>query len=98
MNLSIFLRVCICILTLGFFLFAYINKQNGITKLRIDIPNVSKEVELILQENVRLQYEIDQFENPLHLNELARRPEFAHLRYPIVDEILTIPKGDAQKK
>lgn len=79
-----------CILTLGGFLYAFINKQNHITELRLQIPILSQELQIVQQENTRLQFEIDQFENPQHLMELLRRPEFSHLKYPLASEIITI--------
>lgn len=90
MNVGIFIRVLICIGAIGCFLYAYISKQNSITELRLQIPMVAKELEGILQENTRLQFEIDQFENPQHLMELAGTPPFSHLKYPLLDEIITI--------
>lgn len=90
MNLGIFIRVFLCILTLGVFLYAFINRQNHITELRLQIPVAARELQVIEQENTRLQFELDQFENPVHLMELARRPEFRHLKHPLVNEIITI--------
>ncbi len=91
MNMGIFIRVFLCILTLGIFLYAFINKQNHITELRLQIPIAARELQAIQQENIRLQFEIDQFENPTHLMELARRPQFSHLKHPLANEIITIP-------
>lgn len=90
MNVGIFVRVLICIGVIGCFLYAYISKQNSITELRLQIPTVAKELEGVLQENTRFQFEIDQFENPQHLMELAGTPQFSHLKYPLLDEIITI--------
>jgi len=87
---SIFIRTLICIAVLGTFLYAYITKQNSITELRLLIPMVAKELEAIEQENTCLQFEIDQFENPQHLMELANQPQFSHLKHPLLNEIITI--------
>ena len=91
MNTGVFIRVFLCILTVGVFLYAFINKQNRITKLRLQIPVVSCELQAVQQENIRLQFEIDQFENPAYLMELSRLPQFRHLKYPFVNEIITVP-------
>lgn len=91
MKKGILLRVLICVALLCFFLYAYIEKQNAITELRLEIPHALQELQVIEQENVRLQYEIDMFENPVHLMELARRPEFSHLKHPKQDDVVTIP-------
>lgn len=90
MQLGIFIRVLFCILSLGSFLYAYINKQNSITELRLQIPVVAKELQLIKEENTRLEFEIDRFENPLHLMELSRQPQFSHLKHPLLNEIITL--------
>ncbi len=88
---NLLIRIFICILSLGGFLYSYISKQNKITELRLEIPRLSKELAAMQQENVRLQYEIDQFENPLALMELAKQPAYSHLKYPLLNEIITIP-------
>jgi len=90
MNIEIFIRILICIMMIGCFLFAYINKQNTITELRLQIPHAATDLEAICQENTRLQFEIDQFENPKRLMELASTPEFSHLKHPLLNEIITI--------
>ena len=90
MTSAIFIRILLCIAIVGILLFAYINKQNTITELRLEIPNAAKELQAVQQENTHLQFEIDQFENPQHLMELAGRPEFMHLKHPLLNEIITI--------
>ncbi len=90
MNVGILSRVLLCIMILGCFFYAYISKQNSITALRLEIPQLSSEVEEIHQENSRLRFEIDQFENPVHLMELSRKPEYRHLKHPLVKDIIEI--------
>ena len=82
------LRFFLCIFIAGIALFAYIDKQNELTELRLAIPALAKEVKGIQEENTRLTYEIESFESPIHLMELMRKPEFGHLKYPYIkDEI-----------
>lgn len=90
-------RLLVCILAFGISLYSYIDKQNGLTQLRISIPSLRKEVRAIQEENTRLQYEIDQFENPQHLMELTRHGEFSHLKHPLVKDILTCQTGLAMQ-
>jgi hypothetical protein len=82
--------VLICIAIAWGTLYRYIEKQNELTELRLAIPALSKEVKALHEENQRLKYEIDQFESPIHLMELARKPEFSHLKYPTVREIVVL--------
>lgn len=95
MNKGLLTRLLTCIFFLGFLLYSYIEKQNQLTQLRICIPELAKDVKQIREENTRLQYEIDQFENPQHLMELARHGEFTHLKHPLLKEILTCQEGIA---
>ncbi|HEV8050879.1 MAG TPA: hypothetical protein VGP47_00175 [Parachlamydiaceae bacterium] len=89
------LRLFICILAAGLTLFGYIEKQNELTELRLAIPSLAKEVKSLQEENIRLTYEIEHFESPIHLMELMRKPEFSHLKYPfLIDEIFLPPGQD----
>jgi hypothetical protein len=87
------IKVLICAFSFGGVLYAYLEQHNDLTKLRIRIPEVVKELHFVEEENVRLRLEIDRFENPKHLMELAKRPEYRHLKHPIVDDILVIAPG-----
>ena len=84
------IRLLICIFAAGIALFASIEKHNELTSLRLQIPTVAKELKKIHEENIRLQYEIDQFESPIHLMELARKPEFGHLKHPYLKDIVIL--------
>lgn len=88
-------RLGFCLGVLGLCLYSYLNTQNQLTHLKIRLPDVEKEVKLIQEENRRLAYEIDLFENPAHLIELAHYPEYAHLKHPLLKEILTVPEAFA---
>lgn len=94
MNVSkhtlLYIRVMICIFAAGFTLYLYIEKQNELTELRLYLPVLSKEVKRIQEENTRLTYEIDHFESPIHLMELARKPEFSHLKYGFVKDVIIL--------
>ena len=76
------LRIFFCLLFAGWMLYAYIDQHNALVELRLLIPQVTKDLKALQEENRRLKYEIDRFESPIHLMELARKPEFSHLKYP----------------
>ncbi len=65
------------------------------TKRRLEIPVLAKEIKDLKEANTRFQYEIDLFESPEHLMELARHSEFSHLKQPMLKEILTMQEGMA---
>jgi hypothetical protein len=88
-------RIFVCILAAGWTLYAYIDKQNEMVELRLAIPLLVKQVRALQEENIRLKYEIDSFESPIHLMELARKPEFSHLKYPYVKDIVQLTVTDS---
>ncbi|MBI3508819.1 MAG: hypothetical protein HY069_04230 [Chlamydiia bacterium] len=85
-------RLGICIGVVGCCLFSYIQAQNQLTHLKIQLPQIEKEIQILREESSRLSYEIGQFESPNHLMDLARRPEYSHLKHPVLKEVLTVPE------
>jgi hypothetical protein len=90
---NLLVRLGFCLSVFGLCLYSYLDIQNQLTHLKICLPEVEKEILLIREENQRLAYQIDQFENPAHLIELAHHPEYAHLKHPLIKEILTVPEA-----
>jgi len=83
------IRIGVVFFILLFFLYAYINQQNAIVDLRLQIPQIEKELARCNQENTELQFKIDQFENPAALIKLWQKPQWRHLKQPFEDEIIT---------
>ncbi len=92
---ALLLKLGVCLGVLGLSVYFYLETQNELTQLKIRLPEVEKEIKIVREENRRLAYEIDQFENPSHLIELAHHPEFSHLKHPLLREILTVPEAFA---
>jgi hypothetical protein len=57
------------------------------------LPKISKEIEAVREKSAHLHYQIECFENPEHLLTIAGRPEYAHLKFPFVEEVLTVKEG-----
>ncbi|MFI5334947.1 MAG: hypothetical protein ACHQT8_07305, partial [Chlamydiales bacterium] len=91
--MNLVLRLLSCVLFLGFCLYSFIDLQNEVTEMRIKLPKLAKELKTTLEENGRLRYEIEQFENPEHLMQLARAPQYSHLKHPLSKEILSITQA-----
>ena len=89
------LQIGVCFTVFGFCLYSYVDAQNSLTKLKMQLPQKEKEILSIREEMRRLSYQAELFENPSHLIELAHRPEFSHLRHPVLREILTVPEAFA---
>ena len=88
-------QISICVAVFGFCLYSYLEQQNTLTRVKMQLPQVEKEMHLIKEESRRLSYQIDLFESPSHLIELAHAPEFSHLKHPAFKEILTMPEAFA---
>lgn len=93
-----FLKLILCILAAVFSIYLYIDALNEVTETRLAIPQVQKELQEIVEKNNRLQYEIDQFESPLHLMEIARKPEWGHLKMPYLQDVIQIEKEHEPKR
>jgi hypothetical protein len=90
--MGIFVRLLFCISFAGLALYKYIDKLNELTELRLSIPILTRELKELREKNLELQYTIEHLESSFQLIELARKPEFGYLKYPMVDEITFLPE------
>lgn len=90
----LFIPIFVCILFIGFCLYSYIDLQNEITNLRIQVPKLGAKVRKIEEENLGLLFEIEKFENPENLMKIAQKKEFSHLRFPFNQEVLSLKASD----
>lgn len=87
---NIITRLMICLTVLGFSIYSYIDKQNQCTQLKMRLPKLAKELDTLRQMNAAYQYQIECFENPQTLLALSQQKEYAHLKYPLKGETLTL--------
>jgi cell division protein FtsB len=80
-------RVILAIVATALLLVLYIEKINQLTTLRLQLPQLEKNLKELEEENKRLKFEIGQFESPLYLMELLKKPEFSHLKFPQANEV-----------
>lgn len=95
MGRGIISKILICLFVFGICLYSYIDKQNELTSLKIEIPKVAKQIEDLKVEIKKINYEVEMFENPAYLMQLIRQPEFKHLKHPFIEDVLTMPEGMA---
>jgi hypothetical protein len=74
-------------------LFLYVDKQNNLTEVQLKIPALAKKVRALEEENTRLRYHLEQFENPHHLMQLMALAEYSHLKYPVLPAVLQFHQG-----
>lgn len=72
-------KILICVISFSVALCAYLHARNDVTKLMIQLPRLSKELNLVEEQNTILQFEVEKFENPAFLLNLLKTTEYAHL-------------------
>jgi hypothetical protein len=90
---TFFFRFFLSVAFAGFALYSYLTEQNKCTELKMRLPKIAKEIEAINQDNAQLQYQIVCFESPDHLLQLAKNSEYAHLKFPYLQDVLTVKEG-----
>jgi hypothetical protein len=85
--------ICVCLLFFGFCLYSYIDRYNAVLQLRIEVPKLTRAVKEVKEENMRLQYRIQEFESPEHLMKLCATEPFSHLKFPLLKEVITLKEG-----
>ena len=88
----------VCFVVFGFCLYSYLDEQNALRKLKMQLPQKEKEIQSLKEEMSRLSFQIDKFENPSHLIEMAHLPEYGPLKHPVLREILTVPEAFASNE
>lgn len=88
--MSLLIRLMICLMFIGMTLYKSIDQLNSLTHLRLAVPHITKQLKEIEEKNLELRYQIDLFENPLHLMELARKSEYAHMKYPSLENVIIL--------
>lgn len=83
-------RLLFCVLIASFCLYRYVHVGNELTSLRLLLPELADELLVQQEKNATWQYEVEYAESPVHLLHLSRSPEFSHLRYPYIDEVIEI--------
>lgn len=90
---TFFFRFFLSVAFAGFALYSYLTQQNKCTELKMRLPKLAKEIEAIKQENAQLEYQIVCFESPEHLQQLAKNPLYAHLKFPFFQDVLNVNEG-----
>jgi hypothetical protein len=83
-------KIFICFFALSFSFYSYLAQQNDVKRLRMMIPARSEQIRKLEEENMALSYQIEQFENPVHLMKLSKHPQFSHLKHPLIKDVEVI--------
>jgi len=72
---------------------SYVDRQNAITKYKIQIPKLKKRHQNLLENSSSLSLKLQSIEDPAKLIDLLRSENFSHLKYPLNDEVLILEKN-----
>jgi hypothetical protein len=86
-------RLGICVAVFGWGLFSYMDKQQALAQIKVQLPELEKRLGLIREENRLMLCEIEGLENPSRLIEVVHRPEYGYLKHPLLREILTVSES-----
>ncbi len=86
-----FFQILVCVAALGGMLYSYLNTQNALALCRMRLPALAKEVAVINEENTRISYDIERFEDPKNLMRLAKQQAYRHLKQPLQDLVVLVP-------
>jgi hypothetical protein len=90
------LSLFLCLAIGAFFAYKAVDDENRITFYRREIPMMQKKLAEIREENRRLFLQIETFENPQHLMEILRQPEYSHLKFPKQGEVRIVHRIPAK--
>lgn len=93
MKKRIFFQLLFCFTVFSLCIYFYLEKQNYLTHLRIEIPKTYSCLQEMKEEMAKCEYEMDQWESPARLMQLASSPQFTHLSHPYADHILVLAEG-----
>lgn len=88
-----FLRLAVCIALLAIFLICHVERQNEITRLRLQIPQIDALSCRMKESALQLQSKVIKSQSPGHLLALLDRPEFQHLHFPTAQSVWIIEEN-----
>ncbi len=86
-------QIWIGIFVVGLCFYLYVDRQNDLIKLQIELPLLRKELRLLEEENRQLLFAIEEFENPLRIMQLRKDPRFNYLKEPHEDVIIILEES-----
>ena len=90
MNRVWFYRIITGLAGFAAFLYAYVVHHNRVLQLQMEIPKLAKEVREIEQDNIRLRFQIQQFEDPSNLMKTLALREYVHLEYAASSDVYNL--------
>ena len=71
-------------------LYGVVREQNRLTRLRLIVPELEKQVRRLEEEKQALTFEVLRFRSAKNLWKLKDQPQFAEMEFPTSDEVLVI--------
>lgn len=91
--MNLLYQIWIGIFVVGLCFYLYVDRQNDLIKLQIELPLLRKELRLLEEENRQLLFAIEESESPLRIMQLRKDPKFSHLKDPHEDTIIILEES-----
>lgn len=87
-------RASACIVLLGAFLLHHVKRQNELTRLRLEIPQIDMQWRALQERALQIRSTVQSQQTPKALLAKLQRPEFAHLKNPTPDRVWILKLED----
>ena len=84
----------LCIFFSAFLLCIYIDRQNELIQLKIELPLLAEQVKALEEENQILELKLNELHNPKNLLQYLRLPQLSHLKHPLPEDIVVIEEKE----
>ncbi len=89
---SLFVSLFGSFVFLAIAIYCYLEQQHHYKCAKLLLPKYSREIAFLREEVASYRYQINSFKNPEKLLKMVARPEYAHLSFPLVRDIITLEK------
>ena len=70
--------------------FLYLNIQNRLAALQLQLPAKQAELRLLNERNTYLYFALEAWESPAHLLQLLKESPYSSLKHPLAGEVLEV--------
>jgi hypothetical protein len=82
------LKPLACLAFLAGLAYLWLDRNNQLAQARLQIAPLQVACRAEAREQTRLLFEIDTFENPLHLHRLLQQERYRHLHFPRLHDVI----------
>lgn len=82
------LKPLACLAFVAGLAYLWLDRNNQLAQARLQIAPLQAACQTATREQTRLLFDIDAFENPLHMHRLLQQDRYRHLHFPRLHEVI----------